>query len=399
MEQQSRVYFTKNFEFAAPSKVRFGLGCLEQLVPYLETVGSKRVMIVCGTKFKETRHFSRISHLLGSLLVATYDSVIPHPTLDSCETAGELARNANVDTILSVGGGSSIDTGKAVTLLREHSTKLRDYLVSYDPMKGISVKEFSGTPYRHLAIPTTFSSAEANGSAAVVEPDSRRKLILWSDASLPSAIFLDPNLVSTLPKEMRAASGMNTLAHGIETMYSLGLQPFSEVLAIGSLELIKNNLPKCVHNEGDLEAVGMMQIASVMAGFAYANAVVSLHHAICHVLGATFDIHHGIANSIMIPYVMRDMINYVPTQIARVGYKLGLVPSNTDHIEAARKTVDWVEQFRLTVGAPQRLRDVGVPRDKLPFVAEETMNDWVAFQGLRKIEGPKEIESILESAW
>ena len=397
LEKAGLTDYARKFEFIAPAKVYYGQGCAENLPDYLNRIGAKRVLLVCGKKFRETKNFEKISHLLDKKLAAIFDSVLPHPTIDICEKAGKLAREADVDTVLSVGGGSSIDTGKAVTLLKDESTDLREYLVTYDPINGKRVKEFRGEKFMHVAIPTTFSSAEANGSAAVVEPVSRRKLILWSDASLPLAIFLDPVLASTLPSEMMAASGMNTLAHGIETMYSSELQPISEALALGSLELIKNNLLRCVR--GDYEAIGMMQIASVMAGFAYANAVVSLHHAICHVLGAFFNIHHGIANSIMLPYVMKDMVNYVPNNIARVGYKLGIAEMQVDEVNAARKTVDWVETFREKLNTPKRLRDAMVPRSKLNFIAEETMKDWVAFQGVRKIQSSDEILKILEDAW
>ncbi|MEM3804184.1 MAG: iron-containing alcohol dehydrogenase [Conexivisphaerales archaeon] len=392
-------YYSQNFEFSAPVRITYGSGCIDRLPSYLRSVGSKRVLIICGKNFRETPNFDRISRLLNDLLVASFDSVVPHPTLEICESAGKLAREVDADTILSVGGGSSIDTGKAATLLKDGNTDLRDYLVTYDPKEGRKVKQFTGSCYLHVAVPTTFSSAEANGSAAVVESATRRKLILWSDASLPSAVFLDPTLLSTLPRELMAASGMNTFAHGIETIYSSELQPISEALAFGSLELIKEFLPRCVESRDDYEAIGMMQIASVMAGFAYANAVVSLHHAICHVLGAMFNIHHGIANSIMLPYVMKDMVDYVPDSIARIGRRLNIVKKEVDNTTAGLETVRWVEQFRSRIGTPKRLRDVGVPRSKLPVAAEETMKDWVAFQGLRKVESSEEVLRILEAAW
>jgi alcohol dehydrogenase class IV len=397
LEMSGFIKYAKRFEFSAQVRVFYGKECTLHLPGYLDEIGAKRVILVCGKKFRETQHFEMITRILGKRLVATFDSVLPHPTVEICERAGRLARDKDVDAVLSVGGGSSIDTGKAVTLLKDEGTDLKEYLVSYDPVKGRSVKEFKGDKFIHIAIPTTFSSAEANGSAAVVDPVSRRKMILWSDASLPLAVFLDPVLPSTLPRELKAASGMNTLAHGIETMYSSELQPISEALALGSLELIKNNLMKCV--EGELEATGMMQIASVMAGFAYANAVVSLHHAICHVLGALFNIHHGIANAIMLPYVMKDMVNYVPGSVARIGYMLGIAERQVDEVEAAERTVQWVEEFRDELNTPKRLRDVLVPQSKLPLIAEETMQDWVAFQGIRKIQSVDEILKILEDAW
>src|SRR5579883_1535252 len=369
------IKYAKRFEFSAQVMVFYGKECTLHLPGYLDEIGAKRVILVCGKKFRETQHFEMITRILGKRLVATFDSVLPHPTVEICERAGRLARDKDVDAVLSVGGGSSIDTGKAVTLLKDEGTDLKEYLVSYDPVKGRSVKEFKGDKFIHIAIPTTFSSAEANGSAAVVDPVSP----------------------STLLRELKAASGMNTLAHGIETMYSSELQPISEALALGSLELIKNNLMKCV--EGELEATGMMQIASVMAGFAYANAVVSLHHAICHVLGALFNIHHGIANAIMLPYVMKDMVNYVPGSVARIGYMLGIAERQVDEVEAAERTVQWVEEFRDELNTPKRLRDVLVPQSKLPLIAEETMQDWVAFQGIRKIQSVDEILKILEDAW
>ncbi|MGI0090943.1 MAG: iron-containing alcohol dehydrogenase family protein, partial [Nitrososphaerales archaeon] len=344
MTQGALAYHTQKFEFFSPTRIVFGLQSLGRIDSYLAGLDSKRVMIVCGKNFRKTENFQKVADSLGSHLVGTFDSVTPHPTLDLCEEAGREAAKLEIDTVVSVGGGSSIDVGKAATLLREGSTKLRDYLVTFDVSKGRQVKQFQGKAYRHIAIPTTFSSAEANGSAAVVEADTRRKLILWSDSSLPSAIFLDPELVASLPRELMAASGMNTLAHCMETMYSRDLQPISEALAIGSLELIKDNLPACISaTHQDIEALGMMQIASAMAGFAYGNAVVSLHHAICHVLGARFNVHHGIANSVMITYVLRDMMDHIPGQIATIGYKIGIVPLGTNPREAAISVVKWVE--------------------------------------------------------
>lgn len=388
----------KKFEISLRTKLFYGHNSVEDILQYLESIGSKSSMLVCGPNFRSTNSFSKVKEALGHHLTGVYDKVKPHPTFDVFYAGGEMARDLGVDTIISAGGGSSIDSGKGISLLRDPSINLKDFLVTYDEISGRHVKQYKSTPYKHVTIPTTFSSAETNGSAAVVDPETKRKYILWSDDSLPSAAFLDPELTRSLPDTTAASSGMNTLAHCVETLYSVDLQPISRSLAIGSLELITKSIIKSVKSNEKLLHRGKMLLASAMAGYAYGNAVVSVHHAICHVLGSYFDIPHGVANSVMLPYVMQFMSEYLPDRIAEIAKYTGLSGANDSDKVASEKAVDWVFNIRDSLGVSKSLSELGIKEADIEHIANWTIDDWVAFQSVRKIKGANEVEEILRAA-
>lgn len=388
----------KNFEISMKTQLFYGSGSINKLRDYLSSIGSRKVLVVCGPNFRKSESFVKVSNALGPMMAGVYDKVFSHPTFEVFYKGGKLAGEIGADTILSAGGGSSIDSGKGIALLRNLDVNLKEYLVEYDKEKGRSVKQFNGKPFRHVTVPTTFSSAETNGSAAVVDPETKRKYILWSDASLPSAAFLDPDLLESLPSAVAAASGMNTLAHCVETFYSADIQPVSSALTAGALELIASNIKKSTESPPDKDSRGMMLLASSMAGYAYGNAVVSLHHAICHVLGAYYNIPHGVANSIMLPYVMKFMTRFVPERIAEISRHIGLTEKNDTAHTAAEKATEWVSSVRDSLEVPRKLSDVGVKQSDLDTIAERTLQDWVAFQSVRGEVSREEVKEILESA-
>lgn len=389
----------KSFEISLQTRLFYGNGIISRIQSYLDSTGSTKVMLVCGPNFKVSKSFDKVKKALGPKLVGVYDKVESHPTFEVFYGGGEMARELGVDTVVSVGGGSSIDSGKGIALLRDPFIDLKEFLVSYDEKTGRHVKQYTSIPFKHVTIPTTFSSAETNGSAAVVDSSTKRKYILWSDDSLPSAAFLDPELTESLPDRTAASSGMNTLAHCVETLYSIDLQPISRSLAIGALELIAENIQKSISSPTNILARGNMLLASSMAGYAYGNAVVSVHHAICHVLGSYYNIPHGVANSIMLPYVMKFMSKHIPERVAEVAKYLGLKEKGDSDEEAAEKATEWVIRLRNSLGVNKKLSEVGIGESDLKSIAKRTTEDWVAFQSIRRIKGESEVEEILLSAY
>lgn len=389
----------KSFEISLQTRLFFGNGSINEIQSYLDSTGSKKVMLVCGPNFRASTSFEKVKRSLGKKLAGVYDKVKPHPEFEVFYKGGEMARKLDVDTIVSAGGGSSIDSGKGIALLRDASIDLKEFLVTYDEKTGRHVKPYTSTPFKHITIPTTFSSAETNGSAAVVDPETKRKYILWSNDSLPSAAFLDPELTETLPDRTTASSGMNTLAHCVETLYSADLQPVSRSLALGALELIAANIKESVGSTTKTVARGNMLLASAMAGYAYGNAVVSVHHAICHVLGSYYDIPHGVANSVMLPYVMKFMSRHIPEKVAEVARYLGLSERSESDERAAEKATEWVMELRDSLGVNRKLSELGIDKSDLKSIAKWTTEDWVAFQSIRRIKGESEVEEILLSAY
>ncbi len=389
----------KSFVISLQTRLYYGNGSVSEIQSYLDSIGSNGVMLVCGPNFKSSSSYDKVVKALGPKLKGVYDKVESHPNFEVFYGGGQKARELKVDTVVSVGGGSSIDSGKGIALLKDPSIDLKDFLVSYDEKTGRKVKQYKSTPFKHVAIPTTYSSAETNGSAAVVDSSTKRKYILWSDESLPSAAFLDPELTESLPDQVSASSGMNTLAHCVETLYSVDLQPVSRSLALGALELIAKNIEKSIGTPTDINARGNLLLASSMAGYAYGNAVVSVHHAICHVLGAYYKIPHGTANSVMLPYVMKFMSKYVPDKVAEVARYLNISKEGDSDKMASEKAVRWVMDLRESLKVSKRLSELGVDKSDLKTIAKRTTEDWVAFQSIRKIKGEDEVEEILLSAY
>lgn len=380
------------FQHLTSSKVVFSPDGLERLATEVEALGGRRALLVCGASVRKSEAFELTRTILGERLATVFDGVVPHSSLEVVDAGVEALRETHPDLVISLGGGSAIDTAKAMILLHAEGGTLEEHRVRFTPPDTIQYKTFTRPMLPHLAAPTTYSGAEVNAGGGIRVPGRHVKHVFSAPQLSPRVAFLSPLLATGLPPDLTAGSGMNCLAHGIEALYSRNRQPIADALALGSISLLAEWLPRAVAAPDDLKARGRLLIASAMAGLAMTNAKVAVHHAMCHVIGARFGIHHGLANAVMLPYAMEFNRPVAAEPLARVARAMGREASAAAAIAAVR-------DLATAVGAPRRLSDLGVPRDALGTMAEDAFLDRDVYYNPRRITGSEDILGIYEAAW
>lgn len=358
-----------NFTMKSPRQVYFGAGQINVLAELVAPF--ERVMMVTDENIAKTAHFSVAKSLLGERLKGTFDAM-PSPTdLPAVDSAMEVARKADPQAIISLGGSATIDGAKAIS-------RRLNWPV-------------------HIAIPTTYGGSEVTHVFGTVNPDTKVKEVFIGLECVPSYVIYDPELTVTLPPDFTAGSGMNSLAHCIEAYYC-SPNPVNRGFCSIGIEWIMKSLRGCVENPGDLEARTGMLLGSYAAGTSVCNGFIGLHHGVCHFIGPTYGISHGQANSIMLPYVMQYNLDGIPVEMAAIARLMGLDTAGKGDMEAGQMAVDAVIQLEEKIGAPRHLRDFGVTEDTFEELAKKALHTKAIQNNPKPITDYRQIVHVLRMA-
>jgi alcohol dehydrogenase class IV len=379
------------FQHLTRTKVVFAPDDLEPLAAEVDAAG-RHAVLVCGTTVRRSAAFELVEKALGERIVAVFDAVVPHSSPEIVAAGVELLRDTRPDLVVSLGGGSAIDTAKAMILLHAEGGTLEEHRVRFTPPNTIVYRTYTRPMLPHVAVPTTLSGAEINAGGGIRVPGSPVKHVFAAPALSPVAAVLAPRLSTELPAAITAGTGMNCLAHGIEALYSRHRQPIADALALASVRQLANWLPRAVSSPDDVCARGHLLIASAMAGLALTNTKVCVHHAMCHAVGARYGVPHGLANAIMLPHAMAFNATVAAEPLGRVAGALG---AGTD----AAAAIVGVRRLAVRLGMPRRLRDLGVPREDLGELAAHAFLDRDVYYNPRSIARAEEIRMIYEAAW
>jgi aldehyde dehydrogenase (NAD+) len=352
-------------------------------------LGVRRVLLISDRGIEKTGLLTRVRGALGSLLKATYLDVPQDSSFATVDAATLAGREAGVDGVVCVGGGSVIDTAKAVAVCLGAGGKAIDH---------VGVHMLRGTPVPHVVLPTTAGTgSEVTNTAVIHHIELGRKVYILDDKLIPAAAILDPQLTSGLPRGLTASTGMDALTHAIESVVSKGGNPISEGLALQAIRMIAQHLPECVANPEQLEARVHMQLASSMAGWAFSVAGVGLVHGMSHALGARHRVPHGTANGILLPHVMRWNAQIAAGKLALVARALGVEGSGSD-VELAVQGAEAVSSLLARIGHPLRLSEVGIEASHLLSCAELALTDGATSTNPRAPRSPEEIVSVYREA-
>jgi alcohol dehydrogenase class IV len=325
-----------------------------------------------------------LENALGDLLVATYDHVQPHVPDFQVDEVVRLAISSKADAIIGLGGGSAIGMAKATAgMLNKPESRPTPH-----------------SPVLVIAIPTTYAGSEMTPVYGVTRHDreTARKVTVTDPNIIPRLVLYDPLLTLDLPHMMTASTGINALAHCLEALYSISRNPISTAIALDGIRSIASALPRCYEDGHDLEARTQMLSGAMMAGMALAHVAMGLHHGICHVLGGTAGVPHGIANSIILPHALRFNLDATAPQLAQAAEALGIPVAGRSANAAAKELVEYISRLIGKMDLPQRLRDTGVPEADIPRLAE------LALESRAVRDNPKsvtiaQIQGILQAAW
>jgi maleylacetate reductase len=377
--------------YAYAQEVIFATGSLTQLGEAVERLGCQRLLLCTNRSMRSAGHIAAIQAGLDGRLVAVYDHTRPHvPDIQVAE-ALSLAVEEEADAVIGMGGGSPIGMAKAV------SARLAERRPEYP----ISEATTNRPAIPVVAIPTTYSGSEMTPIYGITQTqDTPPRKVTFNDPKIaPRLVIYDPTMTLALPPEMTASTGINALAHCIEALYSIRRNPLSTAAAIRGIRYIYNALLRCYNHGDDLEARSEMFIGSHLAGFSLASVAMGLHHGLCHVLGGTANVPHGIANSIILPHAMRFNAQATAPQLLPAAEAIGISADGRSPVAVIEAAAQRIYELIGQMNLPQRLRDAGVKETDLPHIAQLGFQNRTVQNNPQPITDASQIEALLRDAW
>lgn len=386
-----------SFEFSNPrvERIVFGRGKVATVRDEIVRFGASRALVVVSPSVAQTALMEKVRIALASGCAGVFDRVRPHSPTDAIQEAADAAISAKADVLISVGGGSAIDTAKGIAVLLAEGGPLPRFGVRFTPPDRKEVPALPAPKLPHIAIPTTLSGGEYSYSAGITE--GGKKFIVADPKLAPRTVILDPEALQTVPPGLLAASGMNALAHCVEAIYSTHTQALTQAYCLAGVERLSQFLPRAVASKADVKALGQVQIAACLAGMGVYSAWTGIHHAIVHVVGGRFRVPHANIHALVLPYAMRWNLDATLEAHARIARAMKIDASSDE--EAARKAPEAVLELNRKMGLPLRLRDLGVPRDALSLLAEDALGDYSVYTNPKPIHSASQVLEVLEMAW
>jgi alcohol dehydrogenase class IV len=353
--------------FRTTKRILFGAGSVEKIGQEAQILKAKKALIITDPGIIQSGLLPMVEKPLRSVGVSftVFDGVEPDPKIEVAEKGLELAKREGIDLIIGLGGGSSLDIAKVTSVLVTNPGKIESFL-------GIDLIPNPGVPL--ILVPTTAGTgSEVTPIAILSDTKEKLKKGVVSSHLFPEVAILDPKLTVGLPPSVTAFTGMDALTHAIESYISLNATDVTDLLAFRAMELIAKNLRMAYAHGENLRVRSNLLEGSLLAGMAFANAGVAAVHAFAYPLGGEFHIAHGLANTLMLPYVMRYNIIGCPDKFAQMARAFGEPIEGLSELDAAEAAVKYIERLSDDLRVPRRLRAVGIPESAVPQMAESAM--------------------------
>jgi maleylacetate reductase len=385
-----------SFSIPPMERVFFGRPFVEVILEEVERLGARRVfLLVSNTLNNKTDEIRKLRDALGSKFAAIYDDIPAHIPRDAVLRAAAVARAADTDLIVSVGGGSITDAGKNVQLCLEHNITELDqfepFRLKTDPVTGVvEAPVFRGPKIRQIAVPTTLSGGEFHQSGGSNDPVKKLKQSIRNPLMIPRTVVFDPALTLHTPLGLWLSTGMRSVDHAVESSYSPYGSPFVDGTSMQALRLLPGALKRTKKNPDDLEARADAQAGMWLSQMGMWSLVpMGASHGIGHVLAGTFHVPHGHCTCVTLPSVLRFNKPVTADKQRQMSEALG---------DVNRETADLVAELIDDLEMPNRLHKVGVERKDFELVAKNALLDRWTHSNPRKFKGPEEILEILEAA-
>ena len=350
----------------------FGIDCINWLDEEIKNRHYKKGFIITDNGLIECGLYQKVSEVLVKNKVPSvmFSDVTPEPTVRDVKNALNEFKRSNADFILAIGGGSPIDTAKAVSVIATNP-KYSDVI----SLQGNKEDLFESVPL--YVVPTTAgSAAEVSRSFVITDEVSKRKIICFNDKVLPIATFMDSALLTTMPDIVTLSSGFDALTHAIESLLSKNANTFTKTLAREAIKLAAKNLPICYDEPENLEAREAMAYAEYMAGLAYSNSGLGIAHSIAHAVNGKFSIQHGIVLSMVLPTVLKyNMYSKSLPEYKTIAEAFGVDTKGLNAEQIARQAIKELDKFKNDFNIPKKLSDYGVKEEDLDILAVNAFED------------------------
>jgi maleylacetate reductase len=355
-------------------EINFASGALARLHEAIERLGWQRLMLCTSRSLRAGGWVSKVESSLQGKLVALYDQVQTHVQDVQVTEALQLASSNHVDVVMGMGGGSPIGMAKAV---------------------GFQ----SQLPI--LAIPSTYAGSEMTPIYGITHTAESppRKVTVNDPRIVPSLVIYDPELTLDLPPELTASTGVNALAHCIEALYSKTRNPLSTAAAVDGIRDIHNALFNCYKDGRNLSARTEMLLGAHLAGFSLASVSMGLQHGLCHVLGGTANVPHGIANSIILPHAIRFNADATATKLLPAAVAMNVPGNGTTPKGVVESLAETIFKLIGRMNLPQRLREAGVAESDLPRLAAIAFENRTVRNNPKPIANVEQLLQLLRDAW
>ncbi len=381
-----------------PGRMIFGVGAVARLAEIVGRAGGSRAMVICGSTVARSQMLQKVTAGLDGKLACVFTEAASHTPVAMVERGLARFRDSGADALVTVGGGSTIDAGKAIAIMLATGGDLNRYAIRYAPGGEMELQRLPARTVPHIAVPTTAGSAsDVMPTASCRDPATSKKLLFWDDDLTPAATVLDPEMAVHTPPRLTACTGMTAMARAVEAIYSARRHPISTGLALHAVRLLRDGLPRSVEAPDDLEARGACMMAAAMSGTAAINAMVSVVHAVGHVVGGRYALQHGTSHAMLLAPAMRRLLADLGRDQTLLLEALGGTSSGAadrDGAAAADRIAALVGRLPL----PQRLRDVGIAEGDLPELARLTMSDYM-MANLPRPLAQADVHALLASVW
>jgi len=362
----------ESYIFGAPATVLYGAGCVEKVGMQMKKYNVKRALIVTDDIQVSGGKVGKLKAILAASQIdsCVYSGVNTEPTNIHVEEGVNEYKKNSCDSVIALGGGSPIDTAKAIAILATNPGKITDY-------EGRNIK----IPNQRavlVAIGTTAGTGSEVTRAAVIADKSRNvKMVIKDEMVRPDIAVCDSLLTVSMPPSVTAATGMDALAHAIEGSVSKETQPLSEIFGLAAIKLISKSLPRAWADGQDLEARSDMMFAQLLAGFAFGISATCSGHGLARPFGGHFHVAHGLCNAFFLPEFMEFTLPACPGKFAKVAEAMGENITGMTDVDAAKKAVEAVKRLRKKINIPT-LKEYGIDMQEYRRLIPQMVKDGIA---------------------
>ncbi len=348
----------------------FGDNAREVLKEEIPKRGYKKAFVVSDKSLVDIGVTKKVLDILDSSNIAyeVYSNIKPNPTVKNVQQGVDAFRNSGADFILAVGGGSSIDVSKGIGVIANN-------MEHYDVVSLSGAVNTKNKSVPIIALPTTAgTAAEVTINYVITDEESNTKMVCVDPNDIPVLSIIDTDLMKSMPFNLAAQTGMDALTHAIEGYITKASWDMTDMMHLKAINLIMDNLEEAVIQKKD-DAIYNMGVAQYIAGMGFSNVGLGIVHSMAHQLGAIYDTPHGLANAVLLPYVMEFNAQNCYTKYAEIADSLGLETEGLNYNGIADLLISYVRGLAITLGIPQKLRDIGVREEDLMMLSEKAMND------------------------
>ena len=348
----------------------FGKGAREELAGEIKKRGFKKVFLVSDKSLVEAGVTKKVEEVLESARIPyeLYDEIKPNPTINNVTDGVEACKKSGADIIVAVGGGSSIDTSKGISIVMTNPDR-----ADIKSLNGLSNTVNRGMPI--IALPTTAgTAAEVTINYVITDEEAEIKMVCVDPNDIPILAIIDSELMASMPKGLAAATGMDALTHALEGYITLAHNEMSDMFHIKAIKMIFKYLASAV-NEKEPEAVEKMGMAQYIAGMGFSNVGLGICHSMAHQLGAVYDTPHGIANAMLLPLVLEYNGEVCVERYREILEELGYPASKYTKEEVIKTLVNKVKDLSEEVGITTTIKDYGAKEEDFEMLAEKAMKD------------------------